>query len=134
MAVGLDRHSIESAADEDEDEAASDDPWPPLRKADAFASLSNPWNAGPIGSTPDTGEPRVAFQVGEPMPAVALGASVVDLTTLEHAEIGPTALPIHHAAGHSRDGETANAQDPVSQKSAIAEIVARAPRSTSDLR
>ena len=44
--------SVRSAAGKDEDEAAGDDPWPPLREPVAFTSPSDPWNAGPIGSTP----------------------------------------------------------------------------------
>ena len=79
-------------------------------------------------------KPGAPSQFGEPLPAVVLGTGGANVTTLKHAEIGSAALPIHHAVGHPRHGETANAEGPISQKSAIAETVARAPRSTSDAR
>jgi hypothetical protein len=62
--------------------------------------------------------------------------ALADLTTLEQANIRAAAvtvesaaLPISHAAGRPRHGKTPSAEDSVSQKSAIAEIVARALRS-----
>jgi hypothetical protein len=75
----------------------------------------------------DTGEARVAPQVGQTLSAVVLGAGAADLTTLEHAEIRATAvavecaaLPVHQAAGHPRQGEAADAEDPVAPSVALA--------------
>jgi hypothetical protein len=84
----------------------------------------------------DTGKPGVASQVGETLPAVVLGARATDLTALEHAEIGAaavaiecTSLPVHHAAGHPRHGEAADAEDPVPPSVALAGVrAARAQR------
>ena len=69
-------------------------------------------------------------------PTGVLGTGAADPTILEHAEIGAAAvavkcaaLPVHQAAGHPRQSETADANDPVAPSIALAGVgAARAQR------